>query len=72
MMGELQLHFFESSLLNSIKEDAIHEFPRSTLYAKHDVSIEPSEIQQFICARLVGGYQLQARKDPSVKFMVSS
>jgi hypothetical protein len=48
---DLQVHFFEPSVLDHFKEDPNYNFDGNKFYTKHDASIEPSGIQQFMWAR---------------------
>jgi hypothetical protein len=49
--GELQLHFFEPSVLDHFKEDPNYNFYGNKFYTKDDATIDPSGIQEFMWAR---------------------
>lgn len=48
---ELQVHFFDSSVLDHFKEDPNYSFYGNKFYTKDNVIIDPSGIQQFMWAR---------------------
>jgi hypothetical protein len=53
--GELQVHFFEPSVLEHVKEDPNYNFCGNRFYTKRDAAIEPSAIQQFMWGRKYDG-----------------